>query len=261
MIKQSEVKTAPKSPTAKSVPEGKVMFAMLNPTKPAKFFTGYRDNNGDMITFMTSKNKEGDFVPEKYVFNGERFLMGSKTRRCLQNESLSEAEFLSNHPECQGSPNARGVVSFKLYDPQAITKKRRDDGKSLMKAMTLVYGMSDEDRESLMYQLELNPGSRIGHEKKAHIEEVLIAQAQKNPDRIIEESKDVSKIDNTLKMHMARVLKKGTLKANDTHVMWGDQPLCPVGDTPQETNTNMALWAARNGEDFKTLWASAFPKK
>lgn len=110
---------------------------------------GALGNEGKYVEYVHSKNKEGKDVPKRYRFDESlRRLMSRKSD--VDIHGISQTEFLSNHPQCEGSPNGnyneqgeqQGVV-FRLMDSAKDAGVALDAEEIVLKAKMSAFNLDD----------------------------------------------------------------------------------------------------------------------
>jgi hypothetical protein len=90
----------------------RVQFYLTRPNASYGAGAYTHPDTGDYMFVTMSKDKEGNPIPYRFVFRRGpgRILTMPEGWKDVTGKSM--AEFLRNHPECEGSPNNRGQICY-----------------------------------------------------------------------------------------------------------------------------------------------------
>lgn len=119
-----------------------VSFVLINPKRRA-YRTGrdYTDAKGNLCFVEAGvDNKTGTPIHRQFRFSqGRRVLSVSK-------HQTDAIEFLRNHPECEGSPNCRGMVEFKELNDERSAEIAQERELFVLKVKNMVVALDETSK-------------------------------------------------------------------------------------------------------------------
>lgn len=192
--------------------QGYTYFILTDGRIPHYSFDCYVDVNGDLRYISKGRDNHGNELKRRFEFRS-----GSR-KISVPNTQTDVIDFLRNHPECEGSPNAslRQKFYFKEMNLENDATKANEATARQLEAMTLALNLKDEELKSIGILLGAFSGS------PSIIKHNVLEVAQKNPAYFLEVYNEPERKFRSL---LLEAVNKGVVTVKGTIHAWGKEVL------------------------------------
>jgi len=182
------------------------MEFILQTKNKAFSFRTYSDIDGNTCGVEVSKDKNQNPVYKQFVFEDGSY----------STNNTRDIEFIQNHPECYGSPNYRGIISFKELDVKKDAVTSTELAKMRIKAESIAIGLEGEELATIAVLCGTNnPDPTFQLEK-------VLQFASKNPKSFLEMTDGKTEAQNEATAVLKKSIALGTSTLKGTVIYFDD---------------------------------------